>query len=807
MINKEIILGNGNIVKDFSDRNIPQNSHNQVCVSFLIPSNQFNDYDDYSVFTAVSRVVGNVETPLNALVLTASKSITIEGINYIKFSCVLSLDYTNVLGELRFSPYIQATIHTDSVLEDLDNDDEDEVITETLLSQNSYTYCKLNIIKAVRMQEDASLEEASTATTLAGQINSKKIYYNAEWNSLTDASENMLYYNIATSYNPSVALYNGSIIAVKNQNVVSFYFPYLNGANVELFKMTNEGVFYKISGISRTGEGTEQSPYVYNATKQKLTYTKTDVDGIESGLQTQINGKVDKTTKVNNKPLSSDITLDSTDVGLGNVANYGVESATPTASGDQLYITSKAVYDALQLVYTAISGCATDDDLTTINNRLDSIESIIGSDDGDADSVINTLKEVIVVLNGLGEGASLLDLINAKANQSDFTALNNQINGENGIKDKVDLLSERENAYMEIKNSLGTIDIAVEDWEANISDTDYPYKWTLTNGYLEGAVNCIVVYSKDSDTSMLSATTGIDEENGKLIIYASELPTETISIEKIAVFNDLNAYINYSNEIVQQVLQNTSAISDINNTKLPQYTKKTKTIGNFTASLEIVDGGTTSPYLIRPQIEIKKDATHKAQIYAYGNKSLGNDVYGVNMSVQNGSNLAFVEMTQDLNVSIGALGGGQASIQVGTHSLTFDANGDLKIDGNAVGGGGKQLYQHTIMATKVSIRYDGYSSDSKIYLSFISEDETYSNFSALISYFRSQANAIAVRGHLYLSNFTVQNYCIKSIEAGTNNGTIKINGTFIDGSNWNDASYDNVLQGGSAIFNIASTPL
>lgn len=669
MINKEIILGNGNIVKDFSDRNIPQNSHNQVCVSFLIPSNQFNDYDDYSVFTAVSRVVGNVETPLNALVLTASKSITIDGINYIKFSCVLSLDYTNVLGELRFSPYIQATIHTDSVLEDLDNDSEDEVITEILLGQNSYTNCKLNIIKAVRIQEDASLEEASTATTLAGQINSKKIFYNAEWNSIAVGQENTLYYNIATSYNPSVALYNGSIVAIKNQNVVSYYFPYLNGANVELLKMENNGVFYKISGISRTGAGTEENPYVYNATKEKITYTKSEID-------TALNLKVDKTQKVNGHALSGDITILKSDAGidLGNVANYGVET-TPTASGNELYITSKGVYDALQLVYTAISGCATDDDLTAINNRLDSIEAIIGSDDGDADNVINTLKEVIVVLNGLGEGANLLDLINAKANQSDLTALNNQINGENGIKDKVDILSERTNAYMEIKNSLGTIDILTTDWEANTGDTEYPYKWELTNGYLEGAVNCIVVYSKDSDTSMLCATTGIDDVNGKLIIYASELPTETISIEKIAVFNDLNAYINYSNEIVQQVLQNTSAISDINNTKLPQYVKLYNT---QTTTINVV-GADYSNHLI----ELGTNAVVLENMYK--ESSTKNKVS--NITLQNG----------DVKIITSIWESGEKTSE---HSLTFDANGDLKIDGVAVGGG-KTLYQHNIRISNI----------------------------------------------------------------------------------------------------------
>lgn len=659
MINKEIILGNGNIVKDFSDRSIPQNSHNQVCVSFLIPSNQFNDYDDYSVFTAVSRVVGNVETPLNALVLTASKSITIDGINYIKFSCVLSLDYTNVIGELRFSPYIQATIHTDSVLDDSDNDNVDEVITETLLNQNSYTNCKLNIIKAVRIQEDASLEDASTATTLAGQINSKKIYYNAEWNSIAVGQENTLYYNIATSYNPSVALYNGSIVAIKNQNVVSYYFPYLNDSAVELLKMTNDGLFYKISGISRTGEGTEQSPYVYNATKQKLTYTKSEVD-------TALNLKVDKTTTINDKPLSSDITITKGDVGLGNVVNYGVES-TPTSSGSDLYITSKGVYDYCQAIYNALNGYATTGDLSAINTRLEAVESVIG-DGTDDDSVINTLYEVIQVLNGLGEGANLLDLINAKANQSDLTALSGVVNAM-GLK--VDFLYDSNaNAYAEIKAQSGTIDILTTDWETNTGDANYPYKWELSNGYLVGASYVSVVFDKDSDTSMLSATVGIDEENGKVIIYASDTPIETISIEKIAVFNNVNAYINYSQTIVSQVNTNTSAISDINNVKLPQYVKLYNT---QTTTISVV-GADYSNHLI----ELGTNAVILENMYK--ESSTINKVS--NITLQNGK-AKIINSTWE------------SGSKTAEHTLEFDEDGNLTLDGNAVGGG-STLYQHNM---------------------------------------------------------------------------------------------------------------
>lgn len=54
-------------------------------------------------------------------------------------------------------------------------------------------------------------------------------------------------------------------------------------------------------------------------------YTKTQIDAIILTEQTARiaadNNKVDKTTTVNNKPLSGNITIDKSDVGLGNVDN------------------------------------------------------------------------------------------------------------------------------------------------------------------------------------------------------------------------------------------------------------------------------------------------------------------------------------------------------------------------------------------------------------------------------------------------------------------------------------------------------
>ena len=103
MINKEIILNvDGSIKRDFIDRNIPQNSNNQVSVNVLIPSTCFTGLQNYAVLLAVSRIIGNSETTLNSLVMSVSKSITIDGVVYVKYTAYLSSDYTFDRGEKIF---------------------------------------------------------------------------------------------------------------------------------------------------------------------------------------------------------------------------------------------------------------------------------------------------------------------------------------------------------------------------------------------------------------------------------------------------------------------------------------------------------------------------------------------------------------------------------------------------------------------------------------------------------------------------------------------------------------------------------
>ena len=195
---------------------------------------------------------------------------------------------------------------------------------------------------------------------------------------------------------------------------------------------------------------------------------------------------------------------------------------------------------------------------------------------------------------------------------------------------------------------------------------------------------------------MLSATTGIDEVNGKLVIYASEIPSATISIEKIAVFNDLNSYINYSNEIVQQVLSNTSAISDINNVKLPQYLKSsrphTSSGYNFVNKIE-----RSADNLLFTSLTITASKTNTESYYDYqeGMMYITNEMISLvrHKSVDENNSLLVNLKLKDSGFEFKI--DNKVSGATTTHTLTFDANGDLKVDGNAVGGG-KQLYEHNL---------------------------------------------------------------------------------------------------------------
>lgn len=741
MINKEFIVKDGAIYKDFIDRNIPQNSNNQVCVSVLIPASAFVGNNDYAVILAVAyrQTSTSATTTLNSLVLSASKSITLDGVLYVKYSAVLSYDYTQNLGQLLFSPYIRKIIH-----EQGEYDSESDTYEDIALisEQQAYTYVCLNVIKSVLPQYDASLEDGTTADAIIGMIEGKKIYTFID---LDSASLGEHYYNLVNDYNPNATQFEGCIVISVYDGETRQYMPYLNDGDIELLEITKDGKFYVISDVYYDSGTT-----TYTYTRTQLSYSKSEIDTnfykktetynkVET--DTLLDTKVNKTQEINGHALSGNVDITKGDVGLGNVENYSVESVEPTASGSQLYITSKAVYDALQLVYAVFNDYTTTTDFNALNSRVEDIEVLVGDSDGDDDNIINTLKEVIQTLSGLGEDANILSMINSKASQSDFDTLNNQINATNGIADKVDILSERDNAYMEITNAGGTIDILTTDWVSNTGDLDYPYKWELTNGYLVGATNVIIDFTNDSDTSRIGGSVGIDDENGKVILYASSLPSETIKINKIAVFNDLNSYINYSNQVVQDVNTLKTQVNDINNTKLPQYVFKRINNNNLIDQYDTyVDNINT----------FENGGTHKVGL-----------TITKNLATQNG--LQFNALVNENGFIVNAIK--KTGSTYTTHTLKFDIDGNLKIDGVAVGGGGSQLYQHNILIT--------YNTKCYISLEIINQSNTPYTIQTLLNelYAKGYTTSTKMKTCNGVAYYGSNLYIVYAIGQDTNNST------------------------------------
>ena len=157
MVNKEFIVGSGGIIKDFTDRNIPQNSNNFVSVGVLIPVSEFDELNNYSVLLATSKIISGVETSLPSLITYSAKTLKIEGVDYIKFQCQLSISYTNFIGQLKLTPYIVET-----TIENEGEEDEEVVIT----TQKTFTNTTLNVIRSIASTSDASLEEAEAVETL-----------------------------------------------------------------------------------------------------------------------------------------------------------------------------------------------------------------------------------------------------------------------------------------------------------------------------------------------------------------------------------------------------------------------------------------------------------------------------------------------------------------------------------------------------------------------------------------------------------------------------------------------------------------
>lgn len=116
---------------------------------------------------------------------------------------------------------------------------------------------------------------------------------------------------------------------------------------------------------------------------------KNNATELETNI-TNTNAKVDKTTTVNGKPLSSNITLDKTDIGLGNVNNTS-DLNKPISTSMQLALDGKANTTVNIIAGNGLTGGGTVIENVTLN--------VVSVDDGitvNADNIkLNTIDDLV----------------------------------------------------------------------------------------------------------------------------------------------------------------------------------------------------------------------------------------------------------------------------------------------------------------------------------------------------------------------------------------------------------------------------
>jgi len=533
MVNKEFIVGSGGIIKDFQDRNIPQNSNNFVSVGVLIPVSEFEGLGTYGVCLATSKIVGGVETNLPSLICYSAKTLKIEGVDYIKFQCQLSISYTNFIGQLKLTPYIIE-------VETLNEGEEDEEVVIT--TQKTFTNTTLNVIRSIASTSDASLEEPEVADNLLALIQAKNIKLIEDYKTGTKAQA------IAGCFeNYNASYYSGWLLIVKYSGGEFALLPYKSGANNEFTEVDLDGTYYKLYNYS---SGTYDS--------LQLTYTKGEIDTILTSyyLKTEtysddevdalLSGKVDKTQKVNGHALSGDITITKGDVGLGNVENYGIVNS-PSADATNKYVDAGGLYTYL------VNNFADKTDYEDTQTKVATMWAMF-QDDGD--SVVNTLFDLLKVFENFPETETIAPILSS-------------------LDSRLDTLESMGNVVVNV----GSATIYASDIVANTDSyaTEYPYKVVLFNNggnnLLVGATNFSVIFCVNADTSLLCPTSILDNETGKITFYFSDEIENDIAIENIVAFTNLNAINTLTTNTINQVAQNKNDISDINS-KLTQYVKK-----------------------------------------------------------------------------------------------------------------------------------------------------------------------------------------------------------------------------------------
>lgn len=672
MINKEIIYRNGGIERDFINKQIPQYSHMQVNVNCLIPAALLQGLPNYAVMLAMEFKADDAEDyeQRPSLVMFTGKALTIDGIDYIKFMALLPINYTDKVGRLKLTPYIQTTAEVEVEVDGT-------LVTRTITAiQQTFTEAYLIVVKASKDTNDLSLEEPEVVTELLALINSKRIFYERNYR---EASYGELLWHIWNDYNPALTIYKGAIIMAKydkfkasddtyTKKKTNIYFnchveeggaaeEYILMLDVETREMT------KYYNITRTGT---EGAYNYSYQEARVTYNKEAIDEL---IQALWDAKVDKTTKVNGHPLSDDVVVTKGDVGLGLVENMGVVS-TPSAAAEHFYITAKGVYDYLTSNYGTPAQFAEN------INHLNQLWLLLQDDNND---VVDTIHDLLLIFQDYPEAQGMVAVIEDL--QSRVAALEHAT--RNGF------------IVIDRPNNTALLTLAPADFELQDEPEyeDYPYTAEIEDERFIGAIKVSVIYDiPNANSDNLSSGVKLNNVTGKITIYAMDQPEENVIIEEIDIINSVAVYQLYSNNVVSKVNQNAAkiqvlegSVADINNTLIPALQNgkldKETTISTGIKRKFLI---TNSGYAVESvadeatgesaQIAMKQDAinvqvddgdTGLAKIGLYKNESNKHVIEETAEEIKHEATTTY-------------------AIQVGQHIYTFSTDGKINIDGKEI---------------------------------------------------------------------------------------------------------------------------
>lgn len=530
MINKEIIYnGLYEIEKDFADRSFPQNSHNSVEVGIVIPSNLIpSNLSDgsMSIELKIKRIIaGQQPEDLQTLYLFRNKTLKINGIDYVKYSCLLTARYTDKIATLRLTPRI--------VIIDDGN----------ILQSNEFQECSLNVIRGNNYLDDETIE-ASELTELNAKINSKHVKEIIDYN---NANEIDMIYNIATSH----ADY-GWLLQVKWNNKYVFISPYKNGDDTELLLIDNAGKLYRYTDITSTSH-----------TETALTYTKLEIGSLFVAKTTELAG-VQIGNGIEKNDLKNALDIDNIETTQANIISGSqTVGKAEKANKDNLGNVIHQTYAKIGEAGNTLSITMDDDFVITValkdinNNTLSSGSLDLPIEDvGVVDMEYNetTHKLILTLKNGRTLEVEISEILTNVVQYQDIAdnlTTENQykvLSAKQGkiLKGYADGLDSRVSAIESTGSAVATLDnvvLEVANWEASTLYESFEYKYVIEN---EVFISCnsvhLVLGVEDADSGNFASSVDIDKVNGKITLYARELPNSDITIPTILIYTGQNSY-------------------------------------------------------------------------------------------------------------------------------------------------------------------------------------------------------------------------------------------------------------------------